>query len=57
MHECHKEDFLNMLKEDVGEIKKDVKSLLKSKYQFLGFMAGISAFLSVVFTLLAKIVL
>ena len=36
MNPCQKEDIINVLREDLKEIKQDVKSLLKFKWQIMG---------------------
>ena len=56
-HECHKEDFLGLMKEDVTEIKKDVKSLLKTKNILIGAGIAISAFVSFLFTLILRVII
>jgi hypothetical protein len=35
-HDCKQEVVIDMLREDLREIKKDIKKLLKIKWQFLG---------------------
>lgn len=55
------EDYINKeiedMKEDIHEIKKDVKSLLKFKWQIIGgagFLGGLVAFVISMFGLIKK---
>jgi len=35
-HKCEKQEVIDMIKADLSEIKQDVKSLLKYKWQLMG---------------------
>jgi hypothetical protein len=53
-HECGKEEVLDIFKSELSEIKKDVKELLKFKYQVLTIAATISALTSLVVALIGR---
>lgn len=36
MHDCNKEEVIEIIKDDLAEIKKDVKSLLQWKFTIVG---------------------
>ena len=52
MEPCVLEKSHNDLREDVKEIKKDVKELLGLKYKIIGFVLAISTIISLAFGLL-----
>lgn len=47
-HECTKQDAIDAIKEDIQEIKIDVKSLLKFKWQIIGGSVIVSSILAIV---------
>ena len=49
---CNKTEVIDMIKDDVTEIKSDVKSLLEFKNKLLGIIAGITATTTLFFNLI-----
>jgi len=47
-HDCKQEVVIDMIREDLREIKHDVKSLLKTKWHFLGMSAIMGGVLYVI---------
>lgn len=46
-HECDKDIAIDMIREDLSEIKKDVKDLLAFRWQLAGIAIAVSAFVSI----------
>lgn len=51
---CQKEEIINVLKDDLREIKQDVKSLLKFKWQIMGGAAFGSFILATLMNFIIK---
>lgn len=46
-HECDKNIVIDMIRDDLIEIKKDVKDLLAFRWQLAGIAIAVSAFVSI----------
>jgi len=55
-HECKKEEVIEIVREDVREIKADVKTLLASKNKMDGGLLVIMFLISSAVALIAKLV-
>lgn len=53
-HECDKGPLLEIIGSDVKELKEDVKSLLKFKYQIVGGAGVIGTILALLVNLIIK---
>lgn len=45
---CQKTEIIEVIREDIKEIKHDVKDILKFKYQTIGIIVACSAFFTVI---------
>lgn len=50
-HNCNKEELLDAMREDLREIKSDVKGLLKFKWQIMGGAGVLGAVISLLISL------
>lgn len=53
-HECNKEREIDLIHDDIKEIKQDVKEMLKFKWQILGGAGIIGAVISYIAGLFIK---
>jgi hypothetical protein len=53
---CEKSEVINIIREDVKEIRKDVKDLVSFKAKVIGIQIGISFVITVLFNLLILII-
>lgn len=44
---CQKEDVLMMIRDDLKEVKADVKEIMKFKWQITGIVVFVSAIISI----------
>ncbi len=51
MHPCQKEEIISAIRDDLKEIKGDVKSLLQFKWRLLGGAAVSGCFLATLVTI------
>jgi len=54
-HNCDKEVVIEIIREDLAEIKKDVKDLLAFKWQLIGITISVSAIIGLGFKIFEAI--
>jgi hypothetical protein len=47
MHECDKDKVIDMIRDDLKEIKRDIKDLLAFKWQLIGICIAVSTIISI----------
>ena len=55
-HECKKEEVIDIIRDDIKEVKGDVKTLLASKNKIEGVSLTIMFIVSTVVAIIAKLV-
>jgi len=55
-HTCEKEQVIDYIRQDVVEIKKDVKELLSFKSKVIGIQIAITTSITLIFNLLYNLV-